>query len=63
MKYTIDLYKAAVESSDKGFENVIRNQMIRAADWQYGGYLSKDFGIVPYGAGGAVANAVINTPQ
>ncbi len=59
MKYTIDLYKAAVESSDKGFENVIRNQMIKATDWQYGGYLNKDFGLVPYGAGGTVANAIM----
>jgi len=59
MKYTIDLYREAVERSDRAFTNLLRNQMIRATDWQYGGYLSKDFGIVPYGAGGSVSTAIM----
>lgn len=59
MNYTIDLYKEAVKNSDIGFAALLRNQMVKAKDWQFGGVLNNDFGLVPYGSGGSVCSAIM----
>ena len=59
MTYTIDLYNEAVKNSDNAFAALIRNQMVDAKDWQFGGVMNNDFGIVPYGSGGNVCSAIM----
>lgn len=54
MNYTIDFYRRGVTNLENYLETLIRNQMTDAMDWQHGGIMSIDQGIVPYNWGSVV---------